>query len=331
MIESGELLRRLLSDILDLSQIEAGSLVLQPAVFNFHKMIAETVRLVQPDATRKNLQLQVTVDPGIPDFVSSDETRLQQIVLNYLNNAIKFTEAGAVEFSVLLLSREDRSLTLQIRVSDTGVGIPVAKHGVVFDAFEQADSSSTRRKGGCGLGLSIVKRLAHLLGGSVGMESQLGFGSTFWANVVVTAAAAPQTVSISEAPSPYSAEIASLKILVAEDNRVNQMITRRMLNRLGCANIDIAENGNQVLSKADATAYDMILMDVHMPELDGIETTRALRTGRSQTPIVALTASVLDADRVRCREAGMDDFVPKPVELNELRRVIESVLAARLR
>jgi CheY-like chemotaxis protein len=320
---SAAALLKLLNDILDLSRIEAGRLDLVMRPFDLREAIAATLSLIRPMAQQKGVTLEHSFPPDLPAILEGDSIRVRQIVLNYLDNAIKFTDSGSIVLNVEELSRESRAVRLRISVTDTGRGIPPSKVPFLFDKFTQVDSSNTRSYGGAGLGLSITKRLAEMMDGSVGVESSPGHGSTFWVEL-------PFAVAPEIAEQAYTATVLQPatpdppRVLVVEDNQINRLVADRLLRKLGCV-VEVAHNGNEALQKATANSYDVILMDVHMPGMDGLEATRLIRSAEQNgqhCPIVALTASAMDEDRARCLRAGMDDFFVKPVQLEDLHELL---------
>jgi signal transduction histidine kinase/ActR/RegA family two-component response regulator len=322
---SATALLALVDDVLDLSRIESGKMTLRPTQFDLRELIGEAVDLMAAIARDKPIVLDCHLPPELPAHVHGDPVRLRQLVVNLLNNAIKFTDEGRVELVVTLLGVEaDGALQLRFEVRDTGIGIAEEHLRSVFDAFTQADASSTRRYGGSGLGLAIAKELVELMGGSLGVESRLGEGSTFWFELsLMPAEGAPETVE--SAPLPEG-EL-SARVLLAEDDAVNQMVVEALLTRLGCV-VDVAANGEAACSAANRARYDMVLMDCHMPVMDGFEATRRIRAdeqahGLRRVPIVALTADALATDREHCLNAGMDDFMTKPVSSAILAAAVE--------
>jgi len=310
---SATALLALIDDVLDLSRIEAGKLSLHPTSVDLRALVREAVDLMAATARDKPVRLSCRVSPDLPECMACDAVRLRQLLVNLLHNAVKFTDRGRVDMTVQLLGRDADAMRLRFEVRDTGIGIPAEKLEAVFDAFTQADTSSTRRHGGSGLGLAIVRELAALMGGSVGVASRPGEGSRFWFDVSLR----PST----EAPTPVrdvpleEGEL-SARVLLAEDDPVNQMVVEAMLKKLGCV-IDVVGDGEQASVVALDSRYDLIFMDCHMPKVDGFEATRRIRVaeeaGGTHTPIVALTADALEGDRERCMAAGMDDFMTKPV------------------
>jgi len=312
----------IINDILDLSKIDAGKLVLAPVDFSVDALLARATALVTDGARRKGLAL--TVDRGdLPQALRGDALRLSQILVNLLSNAVKFTARGSVVLRCDVLAQADNEWTIRFAVRDTGVGISAEAQARLFSPFEQADGSTTRRFGGTGLGLSIARELAQLMGGTVGVESELARGSVFWFTAKLHAAGAQEQ----SAPTPHEAVVASrsveqtlkdrhgdARVLIADDNRINQELATELL-RLVDLQVEVADNGRIAVDMARRGAYDLILMDMQMPEMDGLEATRLIRTvpELDSTPIVAMTASAFGADRDACLAAGMNDHIGKPV------------------
>ncbi|MCK9685795.1 PAS domain S-box protein [Scleromatobacter humisilvae] len=312
----------IINDILDLSKIDAGKLVLAPVDFSVDALLARAAALVTDGARRKGLAL--TVDRGdLPQALRGDALRLSQILVNLLSNAVKFTVRGSVVLRCDVLAQAGAEWTIRFAVRDTGVGISAEARDRLFSPFEQADGSTTRRFGGTGLGLSIARELAQLMGGAVGVESELGRGSVFWFTAKLQAAGVQER----SAPTPREAVVASrsveqtlkerhrdARVLIADDNRINQELATELL-RLVDLQVEVADNGRIAVDMARRGAYDMILMDMQMPEMDGLEATRLIRKvpELDSTPIVAMTASAFGADRDACLAAGMNDHIGKPV------------------
>jgi signal transduction histidine kinase/ActR/RegA family two-component response regulator len=303
----------LIDDVLDLSRIEAGKLTLHPKSIDLRTLLTEAVDLMAATARDKPVVLSCQLPPQLPARVEGDPVRLRQLLVNLLHNAVKFTERGRVDLTVAILAVAPDTMRLRFEVRDTGIGIAPEQIGSVFDAFTQADSSSTRRHGGSGLGLAIVRELAELMGGAVGVESRLGEGSLFWLELSLKKA-----VDRPIPPEPAMRDSAGLSahVLLAEDDAVNQMVVEEMLKKLGCT-VDVVADGDAARVAAARNRYDLIFMDCHMPVMDGYDATRRIREeeqarGR-HTPIVALTADALAGDRERCLAAGMDDYMTKPV------------------
>ncbi|MCC2638877.1 MAG: sensor signal transduction histidine kinase [Moraxellaceae bacterium] len=336
--QSGESLLHLMNDFLDFSKIEAGYLELEPVVFDPQLEVEKALDLVQPAATRKGLVLRHRVQA--PAQLCGDAGRLRQILLNLLGNAVKFTLEGEVVVACESLSEPGgeaaspggaapgaagTTVWLQFTVRDTGIGIDAATQAKLFQPFIQADVSTTRRFGGTGLGLAICRRLTQAMGGSIELVSAVGQGSTF--TVRLPFERLPESASAAPGQRPASAGNARAlpiegRILVAEDNPVSQLMAVEMLKRLGCR-ADVVGNGEEAVQALQQLPYDLVLMDCEMPVLDGFEATRRLRrqeTPGRRVPVIAMTASALKGDREKCLAAGMDDFLPKPVRLDDLRQ-----------
>jgi PAS domain S-box-containing protein len=332
---SGHALLRLIDDILDFSKIEAGRVVLEQMACDVGDVAREVVTLLSVQARRKQLHLDAHVTPGTPPVVFTDPGRVRQVLFNLVGNAIKFTEVGAVHVTVSADAIAEGRVTLRVTVTDTGIGIAEDQQGLLFEKFTQADASTTRRFGGTGLGLAISKGLVASLGGTIGVTSTVGVGSQFWFTFVapVATAAEPGPAPMAEPPDAGHADSAPAsgrRILVAEDNPVNQRVAVRMLEKLGYA-ADVARDGREALRLAQCTDYAAILMDCHMPDVDGYEATRRIREALSDErcpPILAMTAAGADGDRERCLCAGMSDYLSKPVQMPVLREMLEKWTAA---
>ncbi|MEM6291338.1 MAG: ATP-binding protein [Myxococcota bacterium] len=312
---SGRALMSIIDDVLDLCKIQAGKLDLESATMSPEDIIAECTRVVRNDAARKRLALAARVGPDVPHSVLGDPARTRQVLLNLLSNAIKFTEEGEVRISVWA---DDTRLVFE--VSDTGCGIEPGALERIFGKFEQGDRSTTRRYGGTGLGLSISRRLAGLMGGALTARSTVGQGATFRFEVPLEL---PSLLSPLPTPPSREAddETISARILVAEDHPVNRMVVTKMLQKLG-HEVITCNDGACAVTEATSKPFDLVLMDCHMPELDGFDATTAIREAGVTIPIIALTASVLQEDRIRARATGMDDFLAKPVNLATLREML---------
>ncbi len=344
--QSADTLHALLNDILDVSKIEARKLALDPIPFGLRELLSDLIRIHAPRAADKGLGLLMTVQADVPNRVVADALRLRQIVGNLLSNAIKFTDRGEIAVRVEKQSEADDGIYLHFAVSDTGIGIPPEKQLMIFEAFSQADGSITRQYGGTGLGLSIASSLVDMMRGRMWVESEAGKGSTFhfsaWFELQPNAAEAaagvdigPESQVIDGSPE-QAAPTPSLRILLVEDNPVNQEVITSLLQLYG-HQVALAENGQtaaETVTKADSGAFDLVLMDVQMPVMDGYESTRAIRTWEHERgvhiPIIALTASARSNDRQRCLSAGMDDFLAKPVKAMDLRRTVNAWSRAAL-
>ncbi len=314
----------IINQILDISKIEAGKLELEPTDFLLAQVIDNTSILVVDHLRSGGIELRSEIDPALPPVLHGDPLRLGQVLLNYLSNAVKFTRHGHITIKASLDQRDDAgNLLVRFAVSDTGIGIPAEQQERIFDAFEQADTSTTRRFGGTGLGLAIVRRLALLMGGDSGLVSTPGKGSTFWFTARLRPGATPV-----EAPLPLAAGEAEqllvtlhqqASILLAEDNQINQEVAVDLLRSVGL-HVDLAVNGEEAVRLASERPYDLILMDMQMPVMDGLTATRLIRgsaNGR-KVPILAMTANAFSEDRQRCLDAGMNDHIAKPVDPGNL-------------
>ena len=330
---SARSLLRIINDILDFSKIEADRLDLESAPFSLRECLDNAAGVVLPSVARKQLDFSWNVSPGTPDILIGDEIRLRQILLNLMGNAVKFTAAGSVTTEVSVASFDGSRADLQFAVRDTGIGIPVEKQGLIFEPFRQAEGYMTRKYGGTGLGLAIVKRLLDLVGGRIWVESKEGAGSTFCFTVPFLISDKPLTPGndsgmLSEAPA------FPLAILVAEDNHVSRLLAGQLLKREGHT-VTEALTGLEAVTLYERGTFDLILMDIQMPDMDGFEATAEIRERERATgehvPIIAVTAHAIKGDRERCLEAGMDDYLSKPIQPGELRAAIHraSVQGAR--
>jgi CheY-like chemotaxis protein len=346
--QSAAALLVLINDILDFSKIEAGRLDIETVPFSLRTMIDRTLKPLAPRAAAKQIALRANVHPGVPDALVGDPLRIRQVLLNLVSNAIKFTSEGEVVVSVMAGLSSASHANLQISVADTGIGIPAAKQATIFQAFTQADGSTTRRYGGTGLGLAVCMKLVKLMGGSLWLNSKPGVGSAFHFTLQLPLSDVPSDRDTTE-PDTAGDEVAddnqsaapavrptraarALRVLVAEDNPVNQRLTQHLLERRGHQAL-LVSNGREAIAQLASQRFDLVLMDLQMPEMDGFEATAAIREAETRSgtrvPIVALTAHAMRGDRQRCLDADMDGYVSKPIRAFELFEVIDTVVAAR--
>ena len=325
--DSGEALLSVVSDILDFSKIEAGRLVLDCRPFDLRQSLGNTVKSFDIRARQQGLGLSCRIHRDVPRMVVGDYGRLRQIVVNLLGNAIKFTERGEVALEVSQSSRGPEEVVLQFTVSDTGIGIPEEKQSLVFEMFEQVDSSLARRHGGTGLGLAIASRLVDLMEGRIWLESEVGRGSRFHFTARLGLAAPGSAVP--ESPEPARSH--GMRVLVVEDSLVNQKVALALLEGAGHV-VTVTNNGRDAVDRVKSGQFDLVLMDVQMPEMDGLEATTRIREWEKQTgahmAIVAMTAHALTEDRERCLAAGMDGYIAKPIRPEELFRAVDTVCEA---
>jgi signal transduction histidine kinase/CheY-like chemotaxis protein/streptogramin lyase len=321
---SAESLLTIINDILDFEKIEAGKMSVTREPFDLYLTVEDSVQLLRPKAEQKGLDLGFVYPASAPHIVLGDGTRLRQILINYLSNAVKFTDSGPVRVTVEYDSQSAGPAWL-ISVTDSGIGIAPEKQKLLFGKFVQADSSTARRYGGTGLGLAICKQLSELMGGSVGLRSTEGRGSTFWVRLPLPPATGnalmPEVFESGDSLAPHPC-----LVLLAEDNPINQKLAVHLLRQLGCE-VDLATNGMETLQQWSERPYDVIFMDCQMPHLDGYETTARIRAAGQRgrdIPIIAITANSMVGDRERCVAAGMTDYVGKPLHLSDLKRVLEA-------
>ena len=330
ILDSSRALLGIVNDILDFSKIEAGKMEFSPVDFDLRETLDRTMKPFQFSARQKGLALSVRIAPGLPEVLHGDPDRIMQVVRNLVGNALKFTEQGEVAVNFRLLRHGDPML-VECSVRDTGIGIPEDRQSELFQVFSQIESARTKRFGGTGLGLAISRRLVEMMGGTVSVFSRAGQGSTFSFTVSLRP---PQEDATREdagraSPSPVGG-FAGLKVLLAEDNQVNRLFLKHFLAEAGCE-VQLAGSGGEVLSVLLREPADLVLMDIQMPEMDGAEATRRIRNGEAgeavrSIPVVALTAYSMKGDRERFLSAGLDDYVSKPVDVEELFMVMRRVL-----
>lgn len=317
---SADALLVIINDLLDFAKIESGKLTLEAIQFDLRVLLQRAVDVFRPKLAVSPVELEFVWDLGPRNNYTGDPGRVRQVVLNLLGNAVKFTSRGRI----VLRAFADRDGCPRLSVSDTGIGIPLDKQSAIFGKFNQADSSMTRRFGGTGLGLAITKQLASAMGGEVGFESQENVGSTFWARLPLPEAM-PSEIEVPiecppTKPEPTAAHLS--RILLVEDNPINQVLVLRMLERLGCQ-VDVASDGAEAVAQVATQCHDLILMDCHMPNMDGYEAARAILKMRPEARILAVTANTLPEDRAQCLQAGMLEMISKPVRAVDLREILQ--------
>ena len=328
---SGQTLMSLINDILDFSKIEAGRLSLNPVPIHLRDTVAHIIRMLELGIQDKPIQLTYEIEPSVPNELMADPVRFGQIITNLVSNAVKFTDEGLVSLVIKLDAITPEDVMLHITVSDTGIGLTPEQQTFIFEPFTQVDGSLARRYPGTGLGLSITSQLVTMMGGQIWVESQWGQGSTFHYTLHLARA----TAHIPVQPMPASPVIegvyetnSTLRVLLAEDNEINQVVALHILNVAGHS-VEIALNGKEALDKLAEQSFDVVLMDIHMPEMDGFQATWCIRTQEAETgahiPIIALTANARADDKERCLQAGMDAYLAKPFRAEELLSIIQSV------
>lgn len=344
---SGDTLMVLINDILDFSKIEAGRLEIEHQAFDLAEAVASTVTLYQPLAGRKALQLTHSLAPALPTHVRGDRTRLRQVLSNLLANAVKFTSEGRVDVTVAVREREGAKLMVDIAVRDTGIGIPANRLDRLFKAFSQVDSSTTRQFGGTGLGLAISARLCQAMGGDIGVTSEAGRGSVFRFGVALELAPCAPSASVAPtrvepaptllnrsaaSPTSVTSVISAANgrlVLVVDDDQINRALALAMLDKLGIA-AESAACGEDAVTRVSVGDIDIVLMDLQMPGMDGVQTTHFIRGLEIRQPcIIALTANAYESDRIRCMDAGMDDFMAKPFRFDVLQEKLAALMPSQ--
>lgn len=315
---SGEALLSVINDVLDFSRIEAGKLEISPSPFELTRVVRDVTRLLEPKGETKGVTLETHLDPAIPPWVIGDDGRVRQILINLIGNAIKFTEEGEVS---LQITRVGSGEMVRFAVRDTGIGMTEDALSKLFQPFVQADGEITRRFGGSGLGLTISRQLAELMGGRITATSAPGVGSTFVLQIPLPASGQQEEMTTEDL---LALDFTGVQILLVEDNQVNQKVATRLLEKLGVA-VTIAANGKEGIERVASQPFDLILMDCQMPVMDGFEATRRLRAMGVQTPIVALTANAMKGDAENCKAAGMDEFLSKPVRRKDLEQMLARI------
>lgn len=325
---SGNTLLSIINDILDLSKIEAGRTDLQETIFDIRQCIVETLDILSPRADEKRLSMAYSIGHDVPDYVYGDADRIKQILINLVGNAIKFTPSGEVSLGLRKISKDHEQAHLEFTVKDTGIGIPPDRLQEIFEPFSQIDHFMKRNHEGTGLGLAISQKLAHLMGGSIRAVSDGKNGSTFTFEVSLQLKGKP----VLQDESGTARTGTSLNMLIAEDNYINQLVLRKMLETMGHS-VTVTENGEEVVKTAASGGYDIIFMDVHMPHMNGYEAAKELKSvlPADQCPlIVAVTANALKGDREKCLDAGMDEYVSKPLKREVLSKIVDKYINTRL-
>jgi len=326
--QSGQNLLVIINDILDFSKVESGTITLDRQPFDVRQAVTRGIDLLAPQARDKSLELECAIDPDVPARIVGDAERLRQVVINLVANAVKFTERGAIQVSVRALPPSDptpgRPITLEFCVTDSGIGIQPQQQAMLFRPFSQVDSSIARRHGGTGLGLAISKGLVTAMGGRIWVRSEAGVGSSF--HFTLPTETAPAVAAQADSESTFDATVAErfpMRILIAEDNGVNRKVALAMLRRFGYQ-ADVAVNGIETLAAVKQHAYDLVLMDIQMPEMDGLDATRAIvALGGARPLIIGLSANAMAEDIQAAKRAGMDDYLSKPISPAELRRLLQ--------
>ncbi|MCK5639464.1 MAG: response regulator [Gammaproteobacteria bacterium] len=327
--DSGEMLLVVLNDILDFSKMDAGKLSLIYEDFNLEDLIKSIMLLMSYRAEEKGIKLTVIIPQDIPLVVNGDSVRLRQVLQNLIGNAIKFTEHGSVIVSILNITSSANKIHIEISVVDTGIGIAESTKDFLFDEFTQADSSITRKYGGTGLGLNICKQLIELMNGSIDFESTPGHGSTFKFQIELNPAKDEHLIEASDKPIDIKKPKRNLEILLVEDVEINRKVASSLLTYEG-HHVTEAVNGHEALKAVNNKTYDLILMDIHMPELDGIEATRSIRAmtnlDKANLPIIALTANIMEEELMTCRDVGMNGIITKPFTPEKLNEEIAKII-----
>lgn len=329
---SGENLIIIINDILDFSKIESGKVTFEKIKFKLKQVLSSLVELMLPKSIEKNIKLSSAVDEKVPDYLIGDPTRLTQILINLAGNAIKFTSKGSVKISVSLIEEKEETVIIEFSIQDTGIGIPENQRSSIFESFTQASNDTTRKYGGTGLGLTITKQLIELQGGAITVKSEVNKGSEFSFRLEFEKSSLtdPQTNDVQDNGTEIKENIEGLNVLLVEDNSLNQILAKKVLTDWKW-NVEVADNGLIAVEKAGKNDYDVILMDIQMPEMDGYDATRYIRekisSPKNTVPIIAMTAHALSGEAQKCFSAGMNDYISKPFDPNKLYSKIVSVLS----
>ncbi len=336
---SASRLLKVINDILDFSRVESGKLALDPAIFNLHEALGNAINMFTLQAHDKNIKLTLEISEGVPAEVFADSTRLLQILINLINNGIKFTQKGSVTVSVSTYREAEPNYHfIRFQVADTGIGVAEEKQDEIFESFSQADASTTRKFGGTGLGLAISSQLAKLMDSHLYIESNPGEGSRFWFDCRIPAVPFTQKEFSDDQSADFgqgipTEEIHKISVLLVEDELINQVLVQKILEDLEL-NVTSVENGLEAVQEVRSGNYDIILMDLQMPKLDGYEATKQIRrldTAKRSIPIIALTAHALDKDRAKCLEVGMNAFLSKPIDITQLKTLLHQYVSHIIR
>lgn len=322
---SGDFLLNIVNDILDFSKIESGEVILEARNLNLYKLLEDIIKLFSFKSSEKSISLVLKIDPKVPQFIIGDQIRIKQILTNLVGNAIKFTDQGMVTLKVDLLDRSSERVNISFAISDTGIGMTQNEIKQIFTYFRQAEISTTRKYGGSGLGLAICKNLCALMGGTIRVESTPNVGSTFYVSLPFDIGEVITEVDNTHTALPANFDFSKLTILLAEDNLINQKVASMTLSRIGC-HYEIVNNGREAVEAFKRSKWDIILMDIQMPEMDGLEATRIIREEERKFKVIpsfvaAMTADAMPETREKCMNAGMNSFISKPfkpTDLNDL-------------
>ncbi|MBK6897464.1 MAG: response regulator [Alphaproteobacteria bacterium] len=326
---SSRSLLNLLNDILDLSKIEANELILETIPFDLRQVVRQTIDLQKPLASRKGIALEYMISPEVPDRIVGDPGRFQQVLNNLISNAIKFTESGKVLVTIEEFLSHPGERRLNIKVQDSGIGIPLEKQQIIFEKFIQADVTTARKYGGTGLGLSITRELVEMMNGTIDLESTEGEGTIFYLDLPLINATAESDSSLQKALASTNNYNRKARVLVVDDHPVNLLFMRKVLKKMGFMIVDEAESGHKAIEAAEKNRYDLIFMDCQMPEIDGFEASEIIREKEAligDVLIIAVTADAMRGAREKCLDAGMNDYISKPVDISKLTSVLEKWL-----
>ena len=324
--ECGESLAAIINDILDFSKISAGKLSVVKTNFNVRNCAQSTVHIFDHITTSRGIDLRIEIDDDIPEIIAGDSLRLKQVLTNLIGNAVKFTEKGSIVTKVSLLEKSNSNIKLQFNIKDSGIGISPEALARLFQSFEQADISTSRKYGGTGLGLTISKKLVEAMGGEISVRSTEGEGSEFIFTILADHPSEVEEVTSIPKASGKEKLNSELKILIAEDNKVNQLLVKKLLEKLGYSNYKIVENGQLAIEALNEEDFDLILMDIQMPVMDGYEATKTIIkywTKEKRPTIIALSANVMEEDKRKAKDIGFDGYIEKPIDIEEFSKVLE--------